>query len=236
MDVWGRIYLDHWRGEPYPHAFVRDDGTRNVVESAAAYFEAPRSEAERAVCETLHGRVVDLGCGPGSYTRFLEQRGVDVVAVDSSAGAIRVCRERGCQDARVMDFTNARFPKDELFDALICMGNTVGVHQSPKTLGAFLARLRGLLKPAGRLVVSGVDPLATTVPNRIEYHTENRLRGLPPGLIRTRLEYRGELTDWWIFWLPTEEEFAAAAAGGGWTIASMDRHGASLLWVLRPNG
>lgn len=233
MDIWGQIYLDHWRGDPHPHAFVRDDGVRNVVDSAAGYFEAPRWPAEEAMCESLHGRVLDLGCGPGAYCRFLEERGVEVVAVDASPGAIQVCRERGCLDARVMDFTRADF-EGELFDALLCTGNTVGINQSPATLASFFARMRALLKPEGRFIVSGVDPLETTVPNRVEYHALNRARGLPPALVRAKLEYRGALTDWWTLWIPTEDELEVATGEGGWVIDALERHGPSRLWVLRP--
>jgi SAM-dependent methyltransferase len=136
VDIWGRIYLDHWRGGRHAHTFVRDDGEQNVVEDASGYFQAPRWSAEQAVCESLSGRVLDLGCGPGSYSVFLEERGVDVVAVDSSPGAIRVCRARGCRYARVMDFTQPTLD-GQLFDALICMGNTVGINQSPRTLAPF---------------------------------------------------------------------------------------------------
>lgn len=35
MDIWGRIYLDHWRGEQHPHRFVRDDGNSKLVELVA---------------------------------------------------------------------------------------------------------------------------------------------------------------------------------------------------------
>lgn len=235
MDIWGRIYVDHWQGRRHPHAFVRDDGNRNIVESAVSYFEAPRWAAERATCEALHGRVLDLGCGPGSYSRFLERRGVEVVAVDSSPGAIRVCHDRGCLDARVVDFTQSGLD-GERFDAILCMGNTVGIHQTPATMAPFLAAMRRLLKPGGQFVVSGVDPLETTVPNRVEYHARNRSRGLPPALVRAKLEYRGALSDWWTLWIPTEEEFEAVTIEAGWAIESLERDDSLRLWVLRPDG
>lgn len=232
MDAWGRIYEDHWSGERRPHVFVRDDGIRNVAD-AAGYFEAPRCAAEQAACESLEGRVLDLGCGPGSYSLFLEARDVGVVAIDSSPGAIRVCSERGCRDARIMDLADPRLDGGS-FDALICMGNTIGINQSPKTLPSFLAGLRRLLRPGGRLVVSCTDPLTTTVPTRLEYQAHNRARGLPPGLVRLRLEYRGALGDWWIVWLPTKSEFEGAGREGGWTIESFARDGSAMVWVLRP--
>jgi len=158
---------------------------------------------------------------------------LDVVAIDSSPGAIQVCVERGCRDPRVMDLRDLDLDLGS-FDALICMGNTLGINQSPKTLSPFLAGLRRLLKADGCLVVSGVDPLATTVPNRIRYHELNRLRGLPPGLVRTRLEYRGQLSDFWTFWIPTRAEFERAALDGGWRIESLVEDDPSRLWVLKP--
>jgi hypothetical protein len=102
VDIWGRMFLDAWRGEVHPHSFHRDDGNVNITESAAHYLEAPRSRAEREVLQSLHGRVLDLACGAGRYALSLQALGCDVVAVDSSPGAIDVCHERGCQDARVV--------------------------------------------------------------------------------------------------------------------------------------
>lgn len=232
MDVWGRIYLDHWRGEVHPHVFVRDDGASNVFEDASAYFDAPRGDGEGALCADLHGRILDLGCGAGSYTLLLERQGAEVVAIDSSDGAIRVCRERGCRDARVMDFTELRLDP-ESFDFIICMGNTLGIDQTPQTLPEHMSELRALLKPGGHLLVTGHDPLATEVPNRLRYAAENQGRGRPPGLVRVRTQYRGESTDWWEFWLPTEEELARASARAGWSVESVIREDSSRAWLLR---
>ncbi len=87
MDLWGRIYLDHWRGVAHPHEFVRDDGKTTIIPDAAAYFAVP---SEHAVLAELTGCVLDLGCGAGSHARFLEDRGVAVTAIDASSGAVEV--------------------------------------------------------------------------------------------------------------------------------------------------
>lgn len=234
FDIWGRIYRDHWRGKQHPHRFVRDDGNTNVVESAAGYFEAPRGEADRSACEGLRGRVLDLGCGVGSYSLLLQAQGAEVVGIDSSPGAIEVCKDRGLRDARVMDFSNLRLEANS-FDVLICMGNTLGISQSPETLPDFLVALRRLTRPGGVFLAAVIDPLDTTDPENLRYHARNRAQGNPPGLVRARLEYRGEVGEWWQLWLPTEEEFKLAARAGGWLVESMDREGPSRLWRLRPD-
>ncbi len=40
-------------------------------------------------------RAIDLGCGTGSNTIFLAQRGFDVTGIDYSPAAIALCQERG---------------------------------------------------------------------------------------------------------------------------------------------
>jgi SAM-dependent methyltransferase len=234
MDLWGRIYLDHWRGDPHPHLFARDDGKRDTVRDAAGYFVAPRGVADRAALDALTGRVLDLGSGPGSYARYLEERGREVVAIDASAGAIAVCRERGCRDARVVEI-DAVDPALGVFDAVICMGNTFGIGRAPETLPDRLSRLRSILVPNGALVVSMIDPLATSDPSHLAYHERNRAAGRPPGLTRTRLEYRGETGDWWELWMPTLQELTSAAAAADWTVTRVVSEGSSRLCVLEPN-
>jgi SAM-dependent methyltransferase len=235
IDLWGRIYLDHWRGEAHPHEFVRDDGKAQMIPSAAGYFVAPRSAAEQQALVSLTGRVLDLGCGAGSYTRFLEERGISVTAVDSSPGAITVCRARGCQDAHVaaIDDLPARLGQ---FDAIICMGNTLGIGCDPDLLTRRLARIRAVSTPAARFLAAIRDPLSASDPDHLAYHARNRAAGRPVGLVRSRLRYRGEVGDWWELWMPTEPEITLAAARGGWTARCLYAEGSGRLYELTRSG
>lgn len=78
MDVWGRTCADEWEGRSRPHYVERDDGLLHTFESAAAYFQAPRSEEERELLHRLEGPVLDLGCGPGSHALYLQERALEV--------------------------------------------------------------------------------------------------------------------------------------------------------------
>ena len=232
VDIWGQIYLDYWHGERHPHVYHRDDGNRDTA-TAENYFVAPRGIADRAMLGALTGRVLDLGCGPGSYTLFVESCGAEVVGVDSAAGAITVCRARGCRDARIMAIDDI---DDSLgqFDTVVCMGNTFGIGSSPAHLPQRLDRVRRLLAPGGRLLLALLDPLSTSDPKHLAYHDRNRAAGRPPGLTRVRLEYRGDIGDWWDLWMPTESELRGAAEAAGWVVRHAVPDGASRLWVLLP--
>ncbi len=217
MDIWGRIYRDHWERDPHPHVVERDDGRRDVIESAAQYFEAPRSDAEEEALRRLAGPVVVVAAGPGSYAVYLQSHGLTVTAIDASPGAIRIAGMRGCLDARVMDLRELDFDPGS-FESVIAMGNTFGAYQNPDTLPGYLAILRRLVADGGTLVTSTVDPLDTEDPDHLRYHERNRKAGRPPGLLSVRLAYREELTDWFDLWLTTRDEVEPVADAVGWEL------------------
>ncbi len=57
---------------------------------------------ERRAMRFVRGRVLDLGCGAGRVCLHLQERGLDVVGIDTSPGAIEACRRRGVRDARLL--------------------------------------------------------------------------------------------------------------------------------------
>ncbi len=161
-DVWGQIYRDHWAGIVEPHVIERDDGREHEFESAAAYFEAPRSDPEREFLDVLRGPVLDLGAGPGSYTLYLEARGLEVTATDASPGAVEVCLARGCRAAHVLDLRSVTL-EPSVLGSIIVMGNTLGAQQTPESLPTLLSSLRRGVNSGG------LDPLDTEDPRHHEY-------------------------------------------------------------------
>jgi SAM-dependent methyltransferase len=224
MDVWGAIYVDHLEGRVLPHSIERDDGLEHQVPSALAYFKAPRSDLERTYLDALRGPGLDVGAGAGSHARYLEARGLAVTAVDSSQGAVDVCRRRGCQDARLMDLRNLDLQPGH-FSAIIVMGNTLGVHQTPATLPVLLRQLAMAARSGGHLFSVMLDPLDTNDPVHLRYHQQNRDRGRPPGMSVIRLKYRGLVDDWVSLWMPTRDEFRSALNDSGWSLVDEQRLG-----------
>lgn len=217
-DLWGQMYLDELQGGSGPYFVDRDDGLEHEVGSAANYFTAPRSEQEAELLDTLRGPVLDVGAGAGSYALYLQDRGLEVTAIDNSPKAVDVCRARGCRDARVMDL-RALDLEPNRFESVIIMGNTLGAHQTPDTLPRFLEALRDTVREGGSLLCMTLDPLETTEAVHLAYHERNRERGLPPGLTKIRLRYKHLSTEWMDFWLPTSEELASAMSESGWVLA-----------------
>jgi trans-aconitate methyltransferase len=90
-------------------------------------------------------RILDLGCGDGSLTERLVERGALVVGVDASPEMVAAARARGI-DARLMDATQLAFHQQ--FDAVF--SNAV-LHWIPDQ-DAVVAGVAEALVPGGRFV------------------------------------------------------------------------------------
>jgi SAM-dependent methyltransferase len=215
----------------HPHFIERDDGFVNRFDSAASYFRAPRSDGEREVLDSVAGPVLDLGAGPGSYALYYQRRGLPVTAADSSPGALAVCRERGCSDVRAMDLRALQLGAAR-YGAILVMGNTLGLHQTPETLPGLLRSLFRSLEPGGRLICNMIDPLETRSHEHLRYHRRNLASRLPPGLVRIRLRYRDLVDAWTDLWMPTDDELHAVCRAAGCELIEERAFGPERLRVL----
>lgn len=95
-------------------------------------------------------RVLEVGCSTGYLTERLVQRGNTVVGLELDPDAAREA-ERWCEWVLVGDLERMELPLEPgSFDVVMC-GDVIEHLLDP---GAALARLRPLLEPGGRLVVS----------------------------------------------------------------------------------
>ena len=117
--------------------------------------------------------VIDLGCGPGLYTRRMAQRGARLSGVDFSANSLEYARSRDTQN---IEYIEADYLEDELpggFDIAVLIYYDFCA-MAPDRRARLLQRIHSLLKPGGHLVVDLYGPGAfDAVSEHIEI--ENRL-------------------------------------------------------------
>lgn len=109
---------------------------------------------EQKALELCRGSILDIGCGAGSHSLYLQQQGLEVTALDSSKGAIETCRLRGIENrvhANILDF------KTRKFDTLLMLMNGIGVVGNLENLSGFLKHLKTLLKPGGQILLDSSD-------------------------------------------------------------------------------
>jgi 2-polyprenyl-3-methyl-5-hydroxy-6-metoxy-1,4-benzoquinol methylase len=121
------------------------------VQTAADDLPSFRRRLEWIERRRAPGRLLDVGCGPGTFLALARERGWSCRGVDINAASVRRCRELG------LDALAGPFPHPDLagerFDALVA--NDVLEHL-PEPRRA-LAAARELLVPGGVLFLSTPD-------------------------------------------------------------------------------
>jgi trans-aconitate 2-methyltransferase len=98
--------------------------------------------------------VLDAGCGSGRITKLLLERGLRVIAVDADAGMVAKAREALPAEVPVLHQDLLDVELDEPVDAVF----SSAVFHWIKDQERLFARLRGALRPGGRLVAQCGGP------------------------------------------------------------------------------
>lgn len=122
-------------------------GLFGSIEAAA---EQDRSDV-LAWAGGIDGPILDLGCGPGQWTGFLAEHGLEVEGVDPVPEFIATARER---------HPGLRFREGVAEELEVLPGSLGGVlawfsliHTDPRKLDGILGRIAGWLRPGGGLLV-----------------------------------------------------------------------------------
>jgi SAM-dependent methyltransferase len=216
-DPYGAMLLDTVEGRAFGEQEIieRDDGFFDT--STIDYYLAPfrRWDAvERRALRYVRGRVLDVGCGAGRVALELQGRGREVVAIDSSPGAVEVTRRRGVRDVRLMRLEDVDASLGG-FGTMLMYGNNFGLFGTPSKARRLLRRLRPL---ADRIVAGSTDVSRTEDPLHLAYERRNRRRGGMPGQRRLRVRYRNLVSPWFDFLQVSPDVLSDLIDGTGWSV------------------
>lgn len=154
-DPLGRAAQDYLRTGIDRDIIVESDLCEDDVLSSAYLFrnydEMPL--LEQMAIDRASGRILDVGAGAGAHSRELKRRGMNVRAIDTSAGGIECMLSEGI-DARLLDFFEL---KDEQYDTLLFLMNGIGIGGHLETLKRTLMHAKSLLAPGGRILCDSTD-------------------------------------------------------------------------------
>lgn len=231
-DLFGDALEQFHRHGHCDYYWRRSDGTR-TAESVAFYFgsRAHWNPQERAAFSLLRGRVLDAGCGAGKHALALQEDDVPVVAIDSSAAAVRVSRARGVQDVREMSLFELRLATP--VDSVALFTNNLSLGGTPDGVVGLLQALDRAVASDGRIVLTNLDVSRTASPVDLAYQQANLDRHRPRGQIRMRAEFHGR-TGPWIDWLfLSAAELGELAAAAGWRLTEVVECAGPYAAVLR---
>jgi SAM-dependent methyltransferase len=220
-DAFGQILLRALDGKPAVEIVERDDGFIDVGGNfgASAYL-APHhrwAPVERQGMRYVRGRVLDIGCGGGRVCLEAQRRGLEVVGIDVSPGALEACRRRGVRDVRLLGIDDVDASLGT-FDTIVMYGNNFGLFGTPAKARRLLRRFHGLTSERGRIVATSVHVYRTEEPAHLAYQERNRRRGRAAGELRLRSRFREFATPWFAYIIVSQEEMQEIVDGTGWHV------------------
>jgi SAM-dependent methyltransferase len=169
------------RGDHDAVIVVYDDFERDEI-PVSYFFRSPEQfpSLESRALDLCRGRVLDVGAGSGCHSLALQDRGLEVTAIELLPDLVDILRERGVKDARLATWMDVDAGQ---FDTVLMMMNGLGLVES-------LAGLRGLFQHGRRLVGPGGQILADSTDVRVRMDREAARSG---SLERPDGRYVGEL-------------------------------------------
>ena len=124
-----------------------------LAEGYDLHFETyARLEAEHFLAKLSKGcRILDLGCGVGSASRYFAQQGYQPVSADLSAAMVKECQRRGLVNLVRLDLEVLPFPSSSFYGI---WAHTSLLHIPKHRVVNIIGSLGKLLKPRGVLFIA----------------------------------------------------------------------------------
>jgi len=151
--------------------------------------------------------VLDIGAGVGSHALVLQERSLDVTALDISPAACEIMRERGVKNILCGAIGDLQLEK---YDTLLLLMNGIGVFGKLHGFAAFLERAKGLINPGGQLLFDSSD--ITYAYDDTELPTTHYF-----GEVSYQYEYKGVKGDWFNWMFIDQATLISTAYQAGWT-------------------
>lgn len=223
-DAFGQQLLAQYDGRDNGAEIIeRDDSFIATGSHPGLYFSEHKdwSRAERRVLRLAAGRVLDIGCGAGRHSLYLQSQGFDVTGIDLSPGAVRVCRMRGLKKVLVRPIKDVDKFAPDSFDTVLMLGNNFGLFGSRAGARRTLRKLARVTSDGARIIAQSLDPHATDNPEHLQYHRRNLRRGRMAGQIRMRVRFGRSIGPWFDYLLVSPREMEEVLEGTGWGVEKL---------------
>ena len=154
-DIFGKALLDYQKGN-YTEDLITSTNISDNDELPLPYLFRDYSEMpklEQKALQLCKGNILDVGCGSGNHALWLQNKGYNVKAIDSSNGAIEVAKKRGVSNAELKPLLE----ETDTFDSILLLMNGTGIFEELSQVAKYLKHLKSLLKPNGQILIDSSD-------------------------------------------------------------------------------
>ena len=233
-DAFGHMLYDFMQGESVKDVIERDDGLIIVSIGPEIYFSdfEDWQPAEQQAITYASGRVLDIGCGAARHALYLQNRGLDVLGIDTSPLAVFISQRRGLLNARLCSITQVNSKMGE-FDTILMLGNNFGLMANLSRARWLLRRFYSMMPSTGRIIAASSDPYATDDDDHLTYLAMNKERGRMAGQVRIRYRYRRYKDTWFDYLFVSKKEMENIVEGTGWQVVEfLDSEGPLYIAII----
>ncbi|GAA4107912.1 methyltransferase domain-containing protein [Aquimarina addita] len=156
-DIFGLAITDFYHHKYCEDIIVQapdfDDDVIPVSYLFRSYDDMPA--IEQKALDLAYGKILDIGCGAGSHSLFLqEKQKLDVHAIDISKGAIEICKKRGLAKASTINIFDVKGMK---YDTLLLLMNGSGIIGKLSHIDHFFIHIKSILKDSGQILIDSSD-------------------------------------------------------------------------------
>ncbi len=217
-DATGQAIWAAFNGKYGFEIIERDDGfiVGGITGQYLAEFKNWSPHEKKAI-RYVKGNVLDIGCGAGKHSLYLQGKGFDVTPIDVSPLTIKVCTKRGLRNAKVLSIEDIDCFKQK-FDTVLLLGNNFGLLQTVNKSRKLLRMIHQLTSKNAIIIAESSDPTKQQEIENIAYQKSNIKKGRLPGQRRIRIRFRNYCSDWFDYLGVSKKEMETVLEGTGWRV------------------
>lgn len=164
-DLFGQAILD-FQTNNSPEDLITETNISEADEMSVDYLFRDYNDMpklEKKALQLAKGKILDVGCGAGSHSLYLLEKGFEVTAIDISPNAIKACQLRGVKNARIQNLLDVENDPSESeqakqkFDTILLLMNGTGIFGTLAETSKYLQKLKSLLNPNGQILIDSSD-------------------------------------------------------------------------------
>lgn len=215
-DVYGEALDDFYHGRFKEELILYTNDHEQETMPVDLFFreadELPDQELiALALCD---GKVLDVGAGAGSHSLYLQEKKMNVTALEISSKACEIMKLRGVKKIINKDIY---LYTEEKFDTILFLMNGIGLAQTIEGLINLFNHCKTILNPGGQLLFDTSD---------IDYYYQSEGLLKPEnhyyGEIRFQYEYKGKKGQPFGWLYIDQEELIKIGHELGWVVQILD--------------
>jgi len=155
-DVIGEAVLDYLTGKCKTDIIVSSNISEDDIIPIDYLFRKEKDLPliERKALNLCKGKTLDVGAGSGAHSLILQNKEINVKAIEISEGAVEAMKLQGVKNVELINYYDL---ERETYDTLLFLMNGIGIAGNVDGLKSFFEKAKTLLNQNGQILLDSSD-------------------------------------------------------------------------------